>query len=110
MAEILEEGNYKFPDWSIEARCMGALDWEKLGKPRKPCYSKLKLEDGDIVRRIGSGETYYGFICPKCKCFTELPEEEIPENVKEYALQVAAPGSDNWEKLSDEEKELSEEL
>lgn len=110
MAEILEEGNYKFPDWSIEARCMGTAEWVGLRKPKKPCYSKLKLEDGDIVKRCGSEETYYGFICPKCKSFTELSVEEIPENVKYYALQIAPPGSDNWEKLSDEEKELSKEL
>ncbi len=114
MAKILEEGDYKFPDWSMEVRCMSTADWLGLRrKPKKPCYSKIELEDGDIVKRGNSETIYYGFICPKCKCFTELSEEEvkkIPENVKYYALQVACPGSDQWDKLSDEEKKLSENL
>lgn len=104
--EMLEEGNYKMPDWSMEARC-NAEGWRQKNKP---CYSKFRLEDGDIVKRYARETMWYGFICPKCKCFTEIPEEKIPDNIKEYALQVASPGSDAWSKLSDEEKELSKEL
>lgn len=70
----------------------------------------MTLEDGDVLKRITWGEVYYGCICPKCKCFTEIPEKLIPSEVKIYAPQVAVPGSDNYEKLTKEEKELSKYL
>ncbi len=105
--ELIEKGNYKLPDWSMEARCTGK-GWEQK---QKPCYSKWKLEDGDIVKRKNSdGEVYYGFICPDCHCFTQLEEKELPTNVKEYCLQVAAKGSNHYVTLTEEEKKLSEVL
>lgn len=104
--ERLEEGNYKLPDWSLEARCSGK-GWQQN---QKPCYGKFKLVDGDIVKRKSWGEMYYGFICPDCHCFTELNEKQIPNEVKNYCPQVAARGSDEYEKLSEEEKKLSEVL
>lgn len=101
--ERLEEGNYQLPDWSIEARCSGK-GWEQR---QKPCYGKFKLVDGDIVKRTCWGEVYYGFICPDCHCFTQIDEKEIPKEVKDFCLQVAARGSDAYEKLTKEEKKLS---
>lgn len=113
MAKILEEGNYKFPHWSLEMWCMGTTRWIGQKRPPRPCYSKIKIEDGDVVKRIADEETYYGFICPKCKRFTEIEKKianKIPQNVKEYAFQVASPESVYFDKLSDEEKKLSENL
>ncbi len=104
--ERLEKGNYKLPNWSMEARCTGN-GW---GQKKKTCYGKWKLEDGDILKRVTSETTYYGFICPDCHCFTELDSEKIPLEVREYCPQVAARGSDHYEKLTDEEKKLSEVL
>jgi len=62
------------------------------------------------VKRTYWGEVYYGFICPKCHCFTQIDEKEIPKEVKDFCLQVAARGSDAYEKLTKEEKKLSEVL
>ncbi len=103
---LIEKGNYKLPDWSMEARCTGA----GCGQKHKPCYSKWKLEDGDIVKRKFGGEICYGFICPDCHCFTILDETELPDNVKAYCLQVAAKGSKEYEELTEKEKILSEGL
>jgi len=104
--ERLEEGNYKLPDWSLDVRCNG-YGW---GQKQKPCYGKFRLIDGDILKRKTQEDTYYGFICPDCHCFTEIAEKQIPKEVKDYCLQVAARGSDAYEGLSKEEKKLSEVL
>lgn len=105
--ERLEKGNYKLPDWSIEARCTG----EGWGQNHKPCYGNFKLVDGDIVKRIfGEGEKCYGFICPDCNCFTEISEKQLPYAVRRWCPQVAAKGSDEYSKLTEEEKKLSEVL
>ena len=110
--EIIEEGNSKDPNWSLEINCTGA-GWDQNNK--RPCYSKLKLSSSDIVRRDcepygGSREINYGFICTKCKCFTEISEEKIPGNIKKFCLTVASKGSDDYSELKDEEKLLSEDL
>lgn len=104
--ERLEEGNYQLPDWSLDVRCSG----KSWGQKQRPCYGKFRLVDGDIVKRACMGEMCYGFICPDCHCFTEIDEKQIPEEVRDYCLQVAAKGSDYYEKLTEEEKKLSEVL
>ncbi len=68
------------------------------------------MEDGDIVKRAYDGYFDYGCICPECGCFTVIPKEDIPKEVQEYALQVAAKGSDNYLELTEEEKKMSEML
>lgn len=104
--ELIEKGNYKLPYWSMEARCTGG----GCGQKHKPCYSKWKLEDGDIVKRELLGVICYGFICPDCHCFTVLDDIGLPADVKAYCLQVATKGSKEYEKLTEEEKKLSEVL
>lgn len=109
--KVLEKGNYKMRDWSLQVECTGK-DWSQKSKP---CHSILELEDGDIVKREygsinGDTQIAFGFICPECKCFTEIDEARIPNEVKKYCPQVAAKGSDAYEKLTEEEKELSKDL
>ena len=107
MAKILKEGNYKLPDWKIVCTCTGN-GWGNRGK--KPCYSTIELEDGDIFKRKCYDEFYYGFICPQCSCFTEIDSNLLPYEVKNYAPQVAAKGSDEYSSLTEQEKKLSEKL
>lgn len=83
--ELLEEGNYK-SDWTTKVECSGK-GWQQ---DRKPCHSKYKIDDNDIFYRrhtdiSGETDTYYGFICAKCGCFTELKTSSIPETVRTYA-------------------------
>lgn len=105
--QVKEQGDYKMPDWKLEVRCTGR-DWEQK---QKPCYSLLVVEDGDIVKRsYYEDEIAYGCICPVCKCFTEIPEKDIPYNVRKFAPRVVSRGSDGYSELSDEEKKLSENL
>lgn len=101
--KMLEKGNYKVKNWSIKAECTG-LHWRQK---RKPCHSIYELEDGDIVKRDCDDEFSYGFICEECHCFTEIPEKDIPDEIKTWAPQVAAKGSDAYSNLTDEEKKLS---
>ena len=108
--QILKEG--VSPNWSLEIQCTGH-GWQNKNKP---CFSVLKLNTDDIVKRSYrrypsvSSSMSYGFICPKCHCFTEINEFLIPQFIKNNCLQVAAKGSDYYSKLSDEEKKLSEVL
>lgn len=105
--DMTKEGNYKLEDWSLkDVECTGK-GWEKK---HRPCYSLFTLYDGDIVKRATYDDMCYGFICDKCHIFTELDERLIPSEIKEFCPQVAAPGSDAYSKLSDEEKELSKYL
>ncbi len=104
--KVLEKENYKVRDWKLKVECTGNL-WHNKNKP---CHSILELEDGDIVKREGLGEFSYGFICCECHCFTEIAPKLIPDEIKNYCLQVAAKGSDAYSKLSEEEKKLSEVL
>lgn len=105
--EMTKEGNYKLEDWSLkDVECTG----EGWGKKHRPCHSHFTLYDGDILKREACDVMYYGFICDKCHIFTELDENLIPDEIKEFCPQVAAPGSDAYSKLSDEEKELSKYL
>lgn len=106
---ILEkEGNYKLEDWKLTGmECIGR-EW---AQKQRPCHSVYTLEDGDIVKRKSYDEFCYGFICPKCHCFTEVAGKLIPDEIKDFCPQVAAPGSDEYMKnLTDEEKELSKYL
>lgn len=74
--------------WKIEATCTGA-GWDQNRK--KPCNALFELNQRDIYKRThldysGDSETYYGFICPDCGCFTELKENNIPSYVKSNAM------------------------
>ena len=113
--QILKKGNYKSKSWSLETECTGI----GYANKHKPCHSPIKLEDGDIVKLnhkkpMGYGIfkywLSYGFICCECHCFTEIPAHLIPSEVREYCLQVARKGSEEYLKLSEKEKELSENL
>ena len=83
--------------WGIECFCTGK-GWDQEGKV--PCGAKLEVSDVDIQRRTykdisGVSETYYGFTCPLCKCFTELDESKIPWSVKGIANDYKKPESSN---------------
>lgn len=73
--------------WKTQATCTGA-GWDQEGKT--PCYSLWEVTAMDIRSRThtdydGSSETYYGFVCPDCGCFTELNTEDIPYDVRSKA-------------------------
>ena len=73
--------------WSIKVVCDGH-GWDQHGKI--PCYSKLELNSKDVYFRkhtdiSGWTDTYYGFTCPVCECFTELSLNELPTSIKAHA-------------------------
>lgn len=113
--EVLKKGHYKLKDWFIEVDCTG----EGYRNKSKPCFSTLKVEDGDIVlldyEESGSpGVVYrahcYGFICCECNCFTEVPEHRIPEVVRDYCTKIAPKNTSEYKNLTKEGKILSEYL
>ncbi len=70
--------------WRGEFTCTGD-GWDQEGKT--PCGCLLELQATDILYRKhtdlgGSTDTYYGFVCCKCGCFTEIPDKEIPYLVR----------------------------
>lgn len=81
--KLLEEGNYK-SDWTMNATCTGK-GWDQKNPP---CFSKYLIESNDILKRRytdmgGDSETFYGFVCPKCHCFTEIAI--VPYDVQTFA-------------------------
>lgn len=73
--------------WKTEATCSGK-GWDQSGKI--PCYALWEVTAKDIKKRShtdygGGTDTYYGFVCPDCGCFTELPEKDIPHEVRSHA-------------------------
>lgn len=74
--------------WKIEVTCDGN-GWNQNGK--SPCYSLFEVECFDIRKRIhtdisGCSDTYYGFVCPDCGCFTEISSKKIPFDVRSKAI------------------------
>lgn len=81
--KILKTGEENSKVWKIEQTCTGK-GWEQNGNV--PCGALLEVAAQDILHRdyadySGDSERYYGFICPTCKCFTELNKKEIPQYV-----------------------------
>ena len=73
--------------WSMEAFCTG-YGWDQGN--RQPCGAKLEVADKDIWCRrhtdiSGCTDTYYGFVCPICGCFTEVSSRKIPYTVQAFA-------------------------
>lgn len=83
MAKILKKAIDNPELWNMEVTCTGK-GWYQNGK--QPCYSLLEIYPYDILKRSstdisGISDTYYGFICPKCGCFTELDTSKIPSHI-----------------------------
>lgn len=78
--------------WKIEASCTGA-GWQQS---RTPCNALYEINATDIKKRThtdygGGTDTYYGFVCPDCGCFTEISESKIPYNVRSHAPMYYKP-------------------
>ena len=75
--------------WKVEATCTGR-GWNQEGK--SPCYALWEVSAMDIMKRVhtdisGDSDTYYGFLCPECGCFTELPSSDVPNFIRTNAKQ-----------------------
>ena len=95
----IADGRNNEKQWKMEATCTGA-GWNQNGK--SPCYSLFELTGGDIRKRThvdygGGKDTYYGFVCPDCGCFTELPEGKIPYSVRSNASTYVASSKNAWD-------------
>ena len=82
--------------WKKEVTCTGA-GWQQTGTP---CHSLFEIDARDIKRRThtdygGGTDTYYGFVCPDCGCFTEIPSKDIPSHVKSNAPKYVIPSKDD---------------
>ena len=85
--KVLEKG----PGWSIEQRCTGD------GNGGGGCNSKLLVEVGDIyvtsnTDMTGEVEYYYTFKCPVCGVETDIPEKQVPSNIKRLKLEIYKSG------------------
>lgn len=73
--------------WSIQETCTGR-GWDQNGK--SPCLALFEIDASDIYARIhhdygGGSDTYYGFVCPRCGCFTEISNRRLPSYVRANA-------------------------
>lgn len=73
--------------WKHQYTCTGK-GWEQHGK--HPCGALLEIEATDLFKRnhtdySGCTDTYYGFECCECGCFTEINTKDIPNEVLHMA-------------------------
>lgn len=83
----IANGNENPNQWKIQATCTGK-GWNQNHKV--PCNALFELNQSDIYFRTytdygGGTDTYYGFICPDCGCFTELNSNDLPSYIKSSA-------------------------
>ena len=68
-------------NWNLIVECTGDLNMNG----GNPCGRSRKIKKYNIVQRnlfvIDSYVNIYGFICPYCKCFTYIEEENIPQEI-----------------------------
>jgi len=76
-----------FEDWSKEVECTGK-GWHQ--EDNIPCRSTLKINKDDLLKRKWykypelEGMNY-GFVCPACGCFTEIPSGELDKHLQKMA-------------------------
>ena len=78
--------------FKMQATCDGR-GWNQNG--RRPCLALWEITANDIRMRkhtdySGETDSYYGFVCPDCGCFTELDPREIPLYVRNNAQEYIA--------------------
>lgn len=86
MARVLKEAQDNAQLWRGELTCTGA-GWQQTGKP---CGRLIEVLASDVEARghtdmTGCRDTYYGFRCPACGCWTEIPSGDLPYDVKSMA-------------------------
>lgn len=88
--KIISYGQQNPNKWKEKYVCTGK-GWDQDGKT--PCGALLEVEAQDIRKRYhvdmsGERDTYYGFTCPVCGCFTEVNRysltTEVITNAREY--------------------------
>lgn len=92
MARVLKEAEENPNIWKMEVTCDGN-GWNQEGLV--PCRRLIEIDERDIQKRSYNSydeiETYYGFTCPECHCFTQIDEKLIPKNVKSKAIKYVKP-------------------
>ena len=86
MARVLKRASENPKLWRGKYTCTGK-GWVQN---THPCGSLIEVLASDITTRDhtdygGGRDTYYGFYCPVCGCFTEIPESKLPYEVKSMA-------------------------
>lgn len=76
---LIAEANNNPELFSIQVSCTGH-GWDQGF--RTPCGRLWEITARDILRRehkdyAGYSDSYYGFICPKCGCFTEIESSKL---------------------------------
>lgn len=88
------------PFWSMEVVCSGKGNARKNGeKGVVPCGSTLEVDLNDIFaetyRSYDETETYFTFKCCECGSLTDIPEKEIPAEVRSYLIAKKSKSKDN---------------
>ena len=82
--KIIKEGLWKLP-WSEKYTCK-----------HTPCGAILQVDEGDIF--APDYNTGYGFNCPICGSYNEVPWKEIPERVRsEREKKRKRSSSSDWD-------------
>lgn len=87
MARVIKEAFENEDLWRGQFTCTGA-GWEQHGTV--PCGRLIEVLASDIVARKhtdygGGTDVYYGFHCPVCNSFTEIPYTRLNSTVRSMA-------------------------
>lgn len=77
--KLIAEANENPELFTVKITCTGN-GWDQGEKI--PCGRLWEISGTDILKRnhtdySGETDTYYGFVCPKCGCFTEIPLSKL---------------------------------
>ena len=82
--KVLKEPDMNPELWRGKYTCTGK-GWYQ--GDNVPCGRLLEVDINDIRERShtdlgGETDTYYGFTCCKCGCFTEISKDDVPREYR----------------------------
>lgn len=87
MARVVASAKKNPKLWRKEFTCTGK-GWMQHGTT--PCGQLIEVLGTDICSRLhtdygGGTDEYFGFYCPSCGSFTEIPTNKIPYEIRSMA-------------------------
>lgn len=94
--------------WNGKFQCTGETNGIIHNKTRG-CFEIQTVTVNDIYLFDSPSEKYF-FKCPNCGCFSLIESSQLNREVIIRAVKISLPGTVMYERLSDEEKKISDKI
>ena len=90
MSTTQNENSNAVENWSLNFDCIGIGWWNNS----KPCKKSNTITTKHLIKRScirydkDKLPIAYGFICENCNCFTEIPVDSIPDEIKKECREI----------------------